>query len=56
VTDKEKLEIAVKALAEIKSIDGLGADMSPPGPCFDVADKALRQIAPYNRKRTNNEF
>ena len=40
----EKLEIAVKALDMIRAIDGWGADLSPPGPCFKIADEALRRI------------
>lgn len=46
---EEKLEIAVKALELIRGIDGWGADLSPPGPCFEVADEALRRI------RTNDK-
>jgi len=44
MTDKQKLEVAIKALQKIRILDGQGADLSPPGPCFDVADKALREI------------
>ncbi len=41
---EEKLEIAVKALEMIRGIDGWGLDLSPPGPCFTVAEEALRRI------------
>lgn len=42
---EEKLEIAVKALEMIRGIDGWGIDMlSSPGPCFNVAEEALRRI------------
>ena len=41
---EEKLEIAVKALEMIRGIDGWGCDLSPPGPCFNVAEDALRRI------------
>lgn len=44
MTDQERLEIAVKALEEIKSLDGSGLDLSPPGPCYLIADGALHKI------------
>lgn len=44
MTDQERLEIAVKALEEIRSLDGWGADLSPPGPCCRIADDALHKI------------
>ncbi len=44
MTDQERLEIAIKALDEIKALDGWGLDMSPPGPCYRVADRALEAI------------
>lgn len=50
----EKLEIAVKALERILLIDGWGLDMSPPGPCYEVADKALREIFTKHRKETSH--
>ncbi len=44
MSKEEKLEIAIKALDLIRGIDGWGADLSPPGPCFNIADEALRRI------------
>ena len=44
MSDQERLEIAIKALDEIKAIDGYGLDGSPPGPCYSVAERALSQI------------
>lgn len=44
MTDKEKLATAVRALEEVMRKDGMGADMSPPGPCYDIASRALRKI------------
>jgi len=44
MTDQERLEIAIKALEEIRALDGWGLDMSAPGLCHVVADKALNQI------------
>lgn len=41
---QEKLEVAVRALEDVMRKDGMGADMSPPGPCYDIASRALRQI------------
>jgi len=41
---EEKLELAVKALEMIRAVDGWGADLSPPGPCFNIADEALIRI------------
>jgi hypothetical protein len=47
----QKLEIAIKALEEIRRIDGMGADLSPPGPCFDVASKALSRLVKKKKRR-----
>lgn len=41
---EEKLELAVKALEMIRAVDGWGVDLSPPGPCFNIADEALIRI------------
>jgi hypothetical protein len=41
---EEKLEIAVKALELIRGVDGWSVDLSPPGPCFNIADEALIRI------------
>lgn len=42
-----QLAIAMRALKEIVRIDGMGADMSPPGPAYEVAITALREIGKY---------
>jgi hypothetical protein len=39
-----KLDIAVRALETICENDGPGLDLSPAGPCYHVAKKALMQI------------
>lgn len=53
MTDAQKLEIAIEALQEIRKIDGMGADLSPPGPCFDVASRALSQLIKKKKRRSN---
>jgi hypothetical protein len=39
-----KLEIAMKALEDIRKKDGPGCDLSPAGPCYGIADEALLKI------------
>jgi hypothetical protein len=53
MTDVEKLKVALKALEDIIREDGQGADLSPPGPCYGIAKKALDEI---NRKPTKEEI
>lgn len=40
----ERLGVAIGALREIMRKDGPGADMSPAGPCYEIARDALRRI------------
>ena len=44
MSDKEKLRIAIEALEKIAYEDGPGLDLSPPGPFYDIAKKALKKI------------
>lgn len=53
MTDVEKLKVALKALEDIIAKDGWGCDLSPPGPCYGIAKKALDEI---NRKPTKEEI
>ena len=53
MTYKEQLDVALKALEDIIAKDGWGADLSPPGPGYDIAKKALNEI---NRIPTKKEI
>jgi hypothetical protein len=41
---ERKLQIAMKALEEVRQEDGAGADQSPAGTCYHIAKKALQEI------------
>ena len=56
MTDKEKLQAAIQALRDVMTLDGWGLDMSPPGPCYDVAKRALQKIADTGRKDVTREL
>lgn len=44
MTDAEKLRVALRALKDIMRADGVGLDLSPPGPCHDIAKEAWDKI------------
>lgn len=44
MTDVEKLKVALRALKDIMRADGVGLDLSPPGPCYDIAKEAWDKI------------
>lgn len=39
--ERERVSILRHAMQEIKNVDGIGAGMSPRGPCWSIADAAL---------------